>query len=252
MKLGHRILGNGSRRIIVLHGWFGDHSVWAPTLPYLDPAVFQLAFPDYRGYGLSRNQQGAYTIDEIVGDILDLVDGLRWETFSLIGHSMGGMVAQRIAMVATSRVQSILAITPVPASGVPMPAEVASIFRRAAGDDQAALQILNSSLGHRQAAPVAQYILRHQRETSDTQAFAHYYEAFAASDYSSEAAMMEAPIHVMTGEYDEGVRTEFAHTAFNRLFSRVTFEVIPNAGHYPMLEVPAYLATRINRHFSNG
>ena len=64
MIIGHEIVGWGARRVIALHGWFGDHRVWAPMVPFLDRDKFSYAFPDFRGYGMSRSIAGAHTIKE--------------------------------------------------------------------------------------------------------------------------------------------------------------------------------------------
>ena len=49
MTLGHEIRGHGPQRVMVLHGWFGDHHAWAPTYALLDEQAFTYAFPDYHG-----------------------------------------------------------------------------------------------------------------------------------------------------------------------------------------------------------
>ena len=58
---------------------------------------------DYRGYGGMRDAPGDYTIDEIATDALALADKLGFASFSLIGHSMGGMAIERIAALAPER-----------------------------------------------------------------------------------------------------------------------------------------------------
>nr|WP_255347257.1 alpha/beta fold hydrolase [Serratia sp. FS14] len=59
-------------------------------IPYLDVASFTYVFADFRGYGASRELTGAYTTDEMVGDVVALADALGWRRFDVVGHSMGG------------------------------------------------------------------------------------------------------------------------------------------------------------------
>ena len=245
MILGHEIRGRGPRRVLVAHGWFGDHGVWALAYPLLDEEAFTYVFPDYRGYGASRAIQGQHTIAEIAGDMLALADRLGWEHFALLGHSMGGMVAQRVAIDAPHRIRAAVCVTPVPASGVPLPADIAALFASAATDDQAALGVIETSLGRRLAPALTRLVLAHERSTAEPGAFAAYFHAFSKTDFSSEAGGLCAPLLVLVGEHDAGVSSDFVQATFPSLYPHAQIELLPNAGHYPMLETPAYLVTRI-------
>ena len=95
--LGHRVVGSGSNKVIVLHDWSvsceGDYEY---ALPFFDLEKLTMAFVDVRGYGRSKNIIGSYNTDEITADIQAVADNLGWEKFSLIGHSMTGMAVQKI------------------------------------------------------------------------------------------------------------------------------------------------------------
>jgi pimeloyl-ACP methyl ester carboxylesterase len=93
--IGHELIGRGPTRVVVLHGWLGDHAIWAPTYPFLDRDAFTYAFVDYRGYGASRALAGAHTMQEIAADAIALADHLGWRDFAAVGHSMGGMASRR-------------------------------------------------------------------------------------------------------------------------------------------------------------
>jgi len=64
----HKAISNGSEKVIVLHGWFGDHRAYASLFDHLDTASFTYAFADIRGYGNSRDIDGDYTIGETASD----------------------------------------------------------------------------------------------------------------------------------------------------------------------------------------
>jgi pimeloyl-ACP methyl ester carboxylesterase len=130
--VAHDIKGTGDHHVVVLHGWFGDHQVWQPTYPLLDLQHFTYAFLDYRGYGASRDLHGDHSMNEMAQDAIGLADHLGWTHFSVVGHSMGGMAAQKVAIEAPARVRSVVGVTPVPATGAPLPPDVLQFFEAAA------------------------------------------------------------------------------------------------------------------------
>jgi pimeloyl-ACP methyl ester carboxylesterase len=91
----HKTIGNGPTKVIVIHGWFWDHRVFASIFDCLDTASHTYAFVDIRGYGNSRNVSGEYTISEVAADAIALADQLGWREFHVVGHSMGGKAAQK-------------------------------------------------------------------------------------------------------------------------------------------------------------
>lgn len=243
--IGHEVIGGGPAKVLVLHGWFGDHGIWAPTYPFLDRERFSYAFMDMRGYGDSRALTGEYTMAEIAADALALAEGLGWERFSVVGHSMGGMAAQRLAVAAPTRVTALVGVTPVPASGVPFPPEIRALFQAARSDDQAALAVIDASLGHGLVPAVGRHVLAHARRTATAAAFSAYLDAFSRTEFSAQARGLSIPMLVLVGANDGGVSEEFVRATFPALYPQARIEVLGNAGHYPMIEVPLRLVTAI-------
>ena len=245
--VAYDVVGAGDHRVIVLHGWFGDHQVWKPAYPFLDTQTFTYAFFDYRGYGASRHVTGSQDMQEMAHDAVALADHLGWSRFSVVGHSMGGMAAQRVAMDAPDRVRTVVGVTPVPATGAPLPAEILQVFEAAAHNDDAARGVIENSLGQRLTPATSQYILNHMRATVDPDVFGRYLKAFTATDFSHRAQELKAPLLVLYGEHDGGVSQDMVTAVYPQLYAHVQLESLPNSGHYPMLETPAYLVTAMER-----
>lgn len=245
MTIGHTIFGSGKQGVIVLHGWFGDYSVFEPMLPYLDTETFTYAFVDFRGYGKSRNQAGAHSMAEISADAVALADHLGWKRFHVVGHSMGGMAVQRVAVDAKERVISGVGVTPVPASGVPFDDQGWGLFSGAAAEDANRRIILDVTTGNRNSGSWLDYMVRRSRETTTEKAFGDYLLAWAKTNFVEEANGLETPLLVLVGEHDGAITEDVVKQTFLQWYPNAKHDVLVNAGHYPMQETPVQLATRM-------
>ena len=79
---------------------------WAPQVDELGNRFTLISF-DNRGIGESVNLDGRLTIEVMAADALAIVDALGFERFHVVGHSMGGVIAQALALDAPQRVSSL-------------------------------------------------------------------------------------------------------------------------------------------------
>jgi pimeloyl-ACP methyl ester carboxylesterase len=240
-------VGDGEHHVIALHGWFGSGAAWRPLLPYLDGARFTYVFPDYRGYGARRAEAGEHTIAEAATDVLALADRLGWQRFSVVGHSMGGMVMQRVLLDAPDRVSALVGISPVPASGVPFDEQGWQLFSGAAEEPDNRRAIIDLTTGNRLTGVWLDAMVLHSLDHSDRQAFGAYLTAWAKTDFHTEIEGHRVPIKVIVGEHDPALGEATARATFANWYPNCELEVFPNAGHYAMDETPVALAGAIER-----
>lgn len=239
-------IGHGPRTVICLPGWFGSSTGWGQGfLEALDGERLRYEFMDYRGYGERRGSGGPYTIDQIARDVLELADDLGVATFSLVGHSMGGSALQRVLAMAPDRVEAIVGICPVPASGTPFDEQGRALFESAATDDAARAAIIDITTGNRLSSVWIDSVVRHSRARSDQEAFAAYLTAWADTDHAAEVPVDAVPALAIVGEHDAAITAEVVRQTWCRLHPGSQLIVLGNAGHYPMYEAPVRLATII-------
>ena len=101
VKLHYEAFGMGVP-IVCIHGFPLDHTIWQPMIPAL-AAGNRIILPDLRGHGLSPVPDGPYSMPEMAGDIIALLDDLDLPQVVLVGQSMGGYVALEVAHQAPER-----------------------------------------------------------------------------------------------------------------------------------------------------
>ncbi|MBW8812280.1 MAG: alpha/beta hydrolase [Caulobacterales bacterium] len=112
VRLHYRLMGEGLRTVVLLHGFPQTGHEWRAVMPALAAAGFQVVAPDYRGAGHSSRPAGGYDKWTLAGDIQALVRGplaVRGP-FVLVGHDVGAMVALAAAFRFRAEVSHLVLI----------------------------------------------------------------------------------------------------------------------------------------------
>jgi len=248
MTLGYHTIGHGPEKVMFLHGWLSDHLVFEPLFPFLDPDRYTVVFADYRGYGLSSGQEGDYSIKEIATDVIGLAKELAWDHCHIAGHSMAGMVLQKVAFLAPELVLSGIAITPVSASGLPLDEDTAAFFRSAADDDDALAALFNTLTGERHSREFLKYMALRTRKATSREALLGYMKAWTTTDFSADVADLRTKVLVIAGAHDMAVGPDVMNSTYLQQLPNTEMEIIDGAGHYPTQETPVELFTIIEKH----
>jgi len=104
-KLAYQKHGEGPA-VLLLQGVGVVSEGWRPQIEGLRDR-FCLIAPDNRGIGQSENRDGHLSIEAMADDALAIMDAEGIERFAVVGHSMGGLIAQAVACKAPERVTSL-------------------------------------------------------------------------------------------------------------------------------------------------
>ncbi|MCX5203145.1 alpha/beta hydrolase [Streptomyces sp. NBC_00237] len=239
--LPHTLHGEGPHPVIAVHGWFADRSAYAAILPDLDLDAFRYAFVDLRGYGEALHVAGDFTTSEAAADVLAVADHLGWERFSVIGHSMGGSVAQRVVAAAPERVRRMVGVSPVPANGLPMPPEHWELFAGAAERPENRRAIIDLTTGGVRPAAWLERMVRQSVGRSDAKAFRTWLDSWAGEDFHDEVTGSAVPALAVVGALDPALGADLMRDTWLRWYARAELTEIACAGHYAMDETPLQL-----------
>ncbi|HVQ57317.1 MAG TPA: alpha/beta hydrolase [Solirubrobacterales bacterium] len=93
--------------LLLIQGLSGTHLSWGNPFKALLDASFDCTVFDNRGVGLSGPAAEPFTIAEMAADAAGLLDALEIETAHVLGISMGGMIAQELALAHPDRIRSL-------------------------------------------------------------------------------------------------------------------------------------------------
>lgn len=105
VRLRYRLAGRGAP-VLLIQGVGVVGGAWQPQIDYLASGYQTLVF-DNRGIGASVPCPGSITIEAMAEDAKSLMDHLKWDSAHIVGHSMGGVIAQQLALNHPTRVRSL-------------------------------------------------------------------------------------------------------------------------------------------------
>ncbi|MDX3379934.1 alpha/beta hydrolase [Streptomyces niveiscabiei] len=239
--LPHELHGDGAHKVFAVHGWLADRTAYAPVLPDLDRSAFQYALVDLRGYGAARDAGGAFTTAEAAADLVELADRLGWARFSVVGHSMGGAIGQRLLARAPDRVRRLVGVSPVPASGLDLPPEQWTLFAEADRRPENRRAILDVTTGGARPAAWLDRMVARSLAVSDAKAFRAWLDSWAREDFHADTEGSPVPSLAVTGALDPALSAELMRATWLEWYPNAELYELASAGHYAMDETPLEL-----------
>jgi pimeloyl-ACP methyl ester carboxylesterase len=242
--------GAGGRPLLLVHGFTGAKEDFTDWLELLATLGWHAVAPDNRGHGASDQpgDEAAYSFELFAADVLALADALSWDRFVLLGHSMGGMIAQHVVLDAPERVGALVLMDTGhgPVEGLD-PEQVAlgqQVVREGGLELLVELQrerdpVLDSPANQRLVQTRPGYAEWGERKT--VACSAAMWLAMAArlsegSDWLEQLGAVSVPTLVIVGEQDGPFVAASERMAKSITGARLV--VIPDAGHSPQFENP--------------
>jgi non-heme chloroperoxidase len=237
--------------IVLLHGYSDSSFSFSRVMPLLAAQGFQATALDQRGHGDSDRPERGYRIEDFVGDVVALLDTLEIDRATLVGHSMGSIVARRVAELHPDRVAGLVLI-----------GAIETPMREGVHELQAAVESLEDPVPEEfvrefQASTIHEPVPEAFFEQVVTESmklparvWRAVLEGLLAADDSDELGKISAPTILLWGEHD----AYFLRDQQDRLAAAIPsarLQIYADTGHSPQWERPDVVARDIQAFVSS-
>ncbi len=242
VESGRRVVRGEGVAIVFAHGMGLDCEMWTPQLDALSKSYRTIAY-DLRGRTLRGRTP--YSLYDLASDFTALLDELNIDRCVLVGLSMGGYLAVRVAVTVPQRLHGMVLIG---AAAVPFPQEQADASR---AEYEQLRGLTHIGLSHGQVASQSHFspltqcrrpeLVRFWADRiatrSGEETFHELMSIIYQNDVRSPFAQMNLPCLLIHGDQDHAVPLEHALET-HRLARDSRLMVLPYASHAPNLENP--------------
>ena len=252
-SLAWSIEGTGDPLVLV-HGVGGGADNWDGVAARLK-ARFRILRLDLRGHGASGVVRAPLQIADFARDVTDVMDAAGWRAAHLAGFSLGGLIAQHVAIESPARVRRLAIISAVAGRTEEERARVqerlALLKERGIAQiaPQNAKRWFSDAFGA--AHPEAVEARLRQLLATDAESYLHAYTLFGTGDLGDRLGEIRAPTLVVTGENDGGSTPRMARLMHERIAGS-RLEILPGLRHSVLIEAPERVASLLQDFFSSA
>lgn len=229
--------GSGPAMVLV-HGYLGAAAQWDQEIARFS-SDFDVIAPNLPGFGAAAQLIGCDSIPEMAQAVLNLLDELKVSDFILMGHSMGGMIAQQMAAVRPAAVRKLVLYGTGPLGLMPdrfEPIEVSKNRLQAEGVSRSVARIAATWFKAGNKARGYPTLVELGAQANPQAAMAAL-AAMASWDGRHALPDLRMPTLVIWGDSDQSYRWPQVHALWTNL-PDVHLSVVPGAAHAVHLEKP--------------
>jgi pimeloyl-ACP methyl ester carboxylesterase/ketosteroid isomerase-like protein len=238
--------GQGEQTLVFLHYWGGSSRTWRLVTDAL-ASTYRTIATDHRGWGDSDAPPHGYSIADLANDAQGAIEALGLERYVLVGHSMGGKVAQLLASRRPRGLEGLVLVAPSPPTPMALPDEARAAMLHAYDTRESVGAVLDQVLSGSPLAPEQREQVIEDSLRGAPQAMAAWPNVAMREDISVQVAVIAVPVLVIAGERDQVDRVETLKAELIPRIAGAQLEVLPGVGHLSPLEAPGALAGLIRR-----
>jgi 3-oxoadipate enol-lactonase len=232
--------GIGEPALIFLHYWGGSSRTWHGVIDLLGAKPRCIAL-DQRGWGGSVATDGKYDLFEMADDVEAVVRACGVGRYVLVGHSMGGKVAQIVAARQPAGLAGLVLVAPAPPTPMPVPEAIRAGMLQSYGSREGVMQALSVLGGASLPADLREQVIEDTLRGAP-EAKRAWTERGMIQDVTAGLAAAKLPVIVIVGDDDQVEHADALREIFARFIPQASFRVLKGVGHLSPLEAPNALA----------
>lgn len=211
---------------------------------------WRVILSDKRGHGLSTGTT-PFSIDDLAVDVLALADHLGLKRFAVIGLSIGGLIAQALALMAPDRVAALVLTNTAARIGTAesWAARIAAVEAGGLKGIAEGVLVRWFTAAYRDSQPDTLAAWRRMLLAMPAEGYAAACAALAEADLTPRIGAIAVPTLVAVGDADEATPPDLVRATATAI-PGARFALIPECGHIPPAEQPARLADLISGHLT--
>jgi pimeloyl-ACP methyl ester carboxylesterase len=237
--------GAGEPALVLLHYWGGSSRTWRGVIDRLDGKPRCVAL-DQRGWGASVATDGRFGLSAMADDVESVARQLGLGRYVLVGHSMGGKVAQIVAARRPKQLAGLVLVAPAPPTPMPVPEDVRAGMLRFYGSREGVLQALAVVGGESLSSELRERVIEDTLRGAPGAKRA-WTERGMIEDITTGLDAATLPVVVVVGDRDQVEHEAALKQIFGRFLPQANFRVLQGVGHLVPLEAPDALADACKR-----
>jgi len=238
--------GSGELALVFLHYYGGSSRTWDGVASELS-GRYRIVATDHRGWGDSEAPADGYRIADLAADAEGVIAALGLQRYVLVGHSMGGKVAQLMASRRPAGLEGLVLVAPSP----PAPMVLSEEQRATLSGAYQSRESVEFVIDHVLTAKPLDAALREQviedSLKAAPQAKAAWPNVAMAEDITEAVASVDVPTIVISGELDQVDRVATLQAELLPRIPHAAMHILPGTGHLSPLEAPVDVARVIAR-----
>ena len=236
--------GAGDLSLVFLHYYGGSSRTWKHVVTALEGQFHTVAI-DHRGWGKSDAPAAGYGLVDLAADAAGVIAALKLQRYVLIGHSMGGKVAQLMASERPAGLAGLILVAPAAPTPMVMPAQEREILAGAYATRETVEAAIDNVLTAKplSAADRAQVIEDSLRGAPPAKVA--WPRSTSLEDIAAEVGNINVPTLVIAGELDRVDPPIRLQVELLLRIPQAVMRVLPGTGHLSMLESPDAVAALI-------